>query len=506
MRNILIAMALVLLGAMMAHAEYYAVIITGDDPALSAQGDKTWNGGAGDPNGYDEFWNDTFLMWETLFTFGWRDENIYVLYANGEDTIFNNPRYQPETYALWDIEHITDDSAYVNDVEDVFNDLAATMTDEDYLFVFTFDHGGSAGNNVSSILLMDGQMWDYEFADLVDQCAYRLRAFYMQQCYSGGFIGDLENDSTLILTATSGSSIAGRATDTNPDDSDSLENEFYEPDSDYYHHGEFDYHMFNASHLHTIIGNPLPEPDVNEDGLASMSETYDWVLETDDLWCDRIQWSDPGDHGDIACLNIPPYTPTGLTVERVNNSAFLSWNPNEEFDLDHYEIYKRTYEDSSQTYTEWYHLDQTDDTSYTDPEFVPTSQGSDTVWYRIAAVDSAGRLSDYSEVVTGPGEIRTQGRSLSNDMPCGSPDFRIENYPNPANPRTSITYTLPEVAFTSLIIYDVSGRPVASLIQDWQPAGSHSAVFDGSELSSGIYLARLTARGFSQMQKLVLLK
>ncbi|HEX7344469.1 MAG TPA: T9SS type A sorting domain-containing protein, partial [bacterium] len=68
------------------------------------------------------------------------------------------------------------------------------------------------------------------------------------------------------------------------------------------------------------------------------------------------------------------------------------------------------------------------------------------------------------------------------------------------------TYTLPEVAFTSLIIYDVSGRPVASLIQDWQPAGSHSAVFDGSELSSGIYLARLTARGFSQMQKLVLLK
>ncbi|HEX7344660.1 MAG TPA: T9SS type A sorting domain-containing protein, partial [bacterium] len=62
-----------------------------------------------------------------------------------------------------------------------------------------------------------------------------------------------------------------------------------------------------------------------------------------------------------------------------------------------------------------------------------------------------------------------------------------------------------------LRIYDTSGRLVATLVDGWKAAGKHQAIFDpkgagGSDLPSGIYLAKLTAGDHSQVQKLVLLK
>jgi len=58
----------------------------------------------------------------------------------------------------------------------------------------------------------------------------------------------------------------------------------------------------------------------------------------------------------------------------------------------------------------------------------------------------------------------------------------------------------------ALRIYDIAGKLVATLADEWKPAGKHQSIFDGSDLPSGIYLARLTAGEFNQTQKLVLLK
>lgn len=81
-----------------------------------------------------------------------------------------------------------------------------------------------------------------------------------------------------------------------------------------------------------------------------------------------------------------------------------------------------------------------------------------------------------------------------------------QNYPNPFNPRTSIGYQLPAPGAASLIIYDAMGREVAVLVNEVQDAGSYAVSFDGSSVSSGIYFARLTSGGASQMRKLVLIK
>ncbi len=81
-----------------------------------------------------------------------------------------------------------------------------------------------------------------------------------------------------------------------------------------------------------------------------------------------------------------------------------------------------------------------------------------------------------------------------------------QNYPNPFNPRTTIEYSIPMSGQVSLGVYDLLGREVAQLVDEEQSAGGHRVDFDGSDLSSGVYLYRLQAGDFSEVRSLVLLK
>ncbi len=79
-------------------------------------------------------------------------------------------------------------------------------------------------------------------------------------------------------------------------------------------------------------------------------------------------------------------------------------------------------------------------------------------------------------------------------------------YPNPFNPDTRFSFTLPEVTRVSLKIYDLQGRLVASLVDGLRDAGTHEITFDASQLASGIYLYQLQAGSFQQGGKMVLIK
>jgi hypothetical protein len=79
-------------------------------------------------------------------------------------------------------------------------------------------------------------------------------------------------------------------------------------------------------------------------------------------------------------------------------------------------------------------------------------------------------------------------------------------HPNPFNPSTTISFTLPEAAAVNLSIYDVSGRRAITLIDGWRDPGFHNVTFDASNLASGIYIYRLTAGKFTASGKMVLLK
>lgn len=79
-------------------------------------------------------------------------------------------------------------------------------------------------------------------------------------------------------------------------------------------------------------------------------------------------------------------------------------------------------------------------------------------------------------------------------------------YPNPFNPTTAISYQLPATSFVNLTVYDIYGRRIAELVNGWRDAGVHRIVFDGSNLTSGVYLYRLDAGDASASGKMVLMK
>ncbi|MCB9357689.1 MAG: lamin tail domain-containing protein [Calditrichaeota bacterium] len=81
-----------------------------------------------------------------------------------------------------------------------------------------------------------------------------------------------------------------------------------------------------------------------------------------------------------------------------------------------------------------------------------------------------------------------------------------QNYPNPFNPTTSIRFDLAEAADVTLKVFNVAGQEVASLVSGNLVAGAHTVNFDGANLTSGVYLYRLTTGEFTQTQKMMLLK
>ena len=81
-----------------------------------------------------------------------------------------------------------------------------------------------------------------------------------------------------------------------------------------------------------------------------------------------------------------------------------------------------------------------------------------------------------------------------------------ESYPNPFNPTTTISFTLETESRVTLIVYDVLGREVARLADGPLPAGLHSAVFEATNLASGLYLCRLDANGHTSMRRMMLMK
>ena len=86
-------------------------------------------------------------------------------------------------------------------------------------------------------------------------------------------------------------------------------------------------------------------------------------------------------------------------------------------------------------------------------------------------------------------------------------DFKLySNYPNPFNPSTKIRYAIPQTAFTMLKVYSITGKEVATLINEEKTPGVYEVNFDGANLSSGVYIYRLQAGNFTDVKEMVLLK
>ncbi len=93
---------------------------------------------------------------------------------------------------------------------------------------------------------------------------------------------------------------------------------------------------------------------------------------------------------------------------------------------------------------------------------------------------------------------------IENEIPF---EFQLmQNYPNPFNPATQISYSIPESGFVSLTVYDLLGREISKLVDEFQKAGTYSINFNGKDLASGIYFYELKTQTGVKHQKMVWLR
>jgi hypothetical protein len=187
-----------------------------------------------------------------------------------------------------------------------------------------------------------------------------------------------------------------------------------------------------------------------------------------------------------------PVELTSFTASVINNDVTLNWNTATELNNKGFDI-ERTGTSLQQIWGKIGFVPgfgtTTEPHSYS---FIDSELESGKYLYRLKQIDFDGSF-EYSDEV----EIEIS-IPLKYEL--------TQNYPNPFNPSTTIKYSIPKAVTVQLKVYDVLGNEVATLVDEYKPAGTYEVEFDASGLTSGIYFYQLKTEGFVETKKMILMK
>jgi hypothetical protein len=194
-----------------------------------------------------------------------------------------------------------------------------------------------------------------------------------------------------------------------------------------------------------------------------------------------------------------------LVAVSSNNHPRLIWGkyPDISITINNYKIYRKYGASSWQLHT----TVSSSTYEYTDGAVTLSGQQAGTdVQYKVTAIYNTNNETSASNIVT----VNVQGGGIEkkgSSEGFASNEFKLDqNFPNPFNPSTVISFTIPENSFVSIKIYDVLGNELFDLINGIKAQGNYSVSFDASNLSSGIYFYILKANGNSLTNKMLLAK
>lgn len=127
-------------------------------------------------------------------------------------------------------------------------------------------------------------------------------------------------------------------------------------------------------------------------------------------------------------------------------------------------------------------------------------------YWRVWATDGKARVLSVPPAASLAVEYMTPGAPLKAERDRQREEPLQQNFPNPFNPGTSITYTIPEAGKVRLAVYNLLGQEVALLVDAAQAAGTYTMQFENAKLPSGVYFYRLQAPGVFETRKMVVSK
>ena len=194
---------------------------------------------------------------------------------------------------------------------------------------------------------------------------------------------------------------------------------------------------------------------------------------------------------------VTPGPPQNLSATNGNGVAHLIWSQNPEMDLRRYNIFRNTTNNPGSATLVGFN--PYPDTTYTDN----TVTVGNSYYYWLKAVDSycIPRVSPFSSpdstgVITG----------IAGNEQLPTKYELYQNYPNPFNPTTSIRYDISKASLVKIYIYDVLGREVAKLVDEYKDAGRYEAIWYAQNQTTGFYIYKIEAGDYEKKMKMMLVK
>ncbi len=195
-------------------------------------------------------------------------------------------------------------------------------------------------------------------------------------------------------------------------------------------------------------------------------------------------------------------TPTSITVQTPNGGEVWVVGETEDITWTSQNVNDVMIELSADNGTTWTTVESSVPNSGTFSWTVAAQDSSDECLIRISDVSSTN-FNDVSD-----GVFTIDIISGIEDLNQGIPtEFElVQNYPNPFNPTTNIKYAVSESGLVSIMVYDLIGREVATLVNEVKSPGYYEVEFNAENFASGIYLYRMFVSDFVQVKKMSLLK
>ncbi|MBE0552035.1 MAG: T9SS type A sorting domain-containing protein [Ignavibacterium sp.] len=138
-------------------------------------------------------------------------------------------------------------------------------------------------------------------------------------------------------------------------------------------------------------------------------------------------------------------------------------------------------------------------------QILPFGTGDAIITWGDERIGGSDNRNIFAQQLNGNGQLGIV-TNVEYEQPAVTDFVLQQNYPNPFNPSTKISWQSPSGSHQLLKIYDALGNEVATLIDEYIPAGSYEIEFDAKNLSSGIYFYRLQADGFAETKKMTILR